>query len=146
MSESISEACRRLAPQGAGNPKRSTRRAVIKWAAVVAVCLVALFVGLSIAIRPAANQANQAYQGASQNLAAAQQAASVSLAKYDAIQTGMSLQQVQSIAGWSGTQSSNLDEGGTTNWVYEWQNSDGSNMNVQFQNGAVIGKAQAGLR
>jgi hypothetical protein len=146
MSESISEACRRLAPQGAAGPKRSARRTVVKWAAIVAVCLVVLFVGLSIAIRPAANQANQAYQGASQNLAAAQQAASVSLAKYDAIQTGMSLHQVQSIAGWPGTQASNLDEGGTSNWVYEWQNTDGSNMNVQFQNGAVIGKAQAGLQ
>ena len=146
MSESISEACRRLAPQGAAGAKRAPKRPVVKWAVIVAVGLVVLIVGLSIAIRPAANQANQAYQGASQNLAAAQHNASVSLAKYDTIQTGMSLQQVQSIAGSSGAQASNLDEGGTTNWVYDWQNSDGSNMNVQFQNGAVIGKAQAGLQ
>lgn len=146
MSESISEACRRLAPQGAGNPKGSTKRTIMTWAVIVVVGLVVMCIGLSIAIRPAANQANQAYQGALQNLSAAQRTASVSLAKYDAVQTGMSLHQVQSIAGWSGTQSSNLDEGGTSNWVYQWQNSDGSNMNVQFQNGVVIGKAQAGLR
>jgi hypothetical protein len=147
MSDSLTESCRRLGAQAETMPRRSPTRRAVKWIVIVAVCLVAVFVVLGLVIsRPSADQANQAYQGAQQNLSPAAQGGGVTLSEFNAIQSGMTLQQVQQVVRSSGTQISNLDTAGTSNWVYQWQNGDGSNMNVQFQNGVVIGKAQAGLQ
>lgn len=67
------------------------------------------------------------------------------MAQFNQVQNGMTLQQVEGILG-PGTPSVQGETAGISGAIYEWQNDDGSNMNVQFQNGLVIMKAQAGLR
>ncbi len=66
--------------------------------------------------------------------------------KYDQIQTNMHHDRVVKILRSSGTELSRVELGGYLTIMVEWQNRDGSNMNVMFQNGYVISKAQSGLR
>ena len=65
---------------------------------------------------------------------------------YDRIKNGMSYSQVVSIVGQKGKELSRSEMEGISTVIYMWQNDDGSNMNVMFQNGKVIQKAQFGLR
>jgi hypothetical protein len=76
----------------------------------------------------------------------------VSRSEYEQISYGMSYSQVASIIGYEGIQTS----GGTmdgipgvmpslTTEMYMWQNSDGSNLIVMFQNDALVNKTQTGL-
>ena len=72
--------------------------------------------------------------------------------KCNKIQTGMSYQQVSEIMGNPGELGASTSMpavpgvmAAIESKIYLWKNSDGSNMNVQFQNDKVIGKAQAGL-
>jgi hypothetical protein len=70
---------------------------------------------------------------------------SVTLEKFNLIQKGMSIQQVEKILGISGkiiAETNNLD---TVGQVYSWKNPDGSNAIVEFKDGQVVAKAQAGL-
>ena len=68
------------------------------------------------------------------------------LQMYNQIQTGMTLQQIQGIAGSSGTQDSHVAMSGITDDTYSWANPDGTSMNVSLQNGAVVAKGQFGLK
>jgi hypothetical protein len=65
---------------------------------------------------------------------------------YDRIQNGMSYRQVISIIGQEGEELSRTEMVDISTVMYMWQNDDGSNMNIMFQNGKVIQKAQFGLR
>lgn len=73
--------------------------------------------------------------------------------KFNKIQPGMSYSQVSTIMGDGGELMASTSMpavpgimGAIKNDIYVWKNSDGSNMNVQFQNEKVIGKAQFGLK
>jgi hypothetical protein len=61
------------------------------------------------------------------------------------VRTGMSVDQVAAILG-SGDEISRSDIAGYNTVMYSWKNRNGSNMNVMFQNGSVVSKAQFGLR
>lgn len=74
----------------------------------------------------------------------------VTRSEYQEVETGMSYSTVENIVGESGEKvsSSEVDgfggSGVSTN-LYRWQNSDGTNMVVIFQNNEVISKSQFGL-
>lgn len=67
------------------------------------------------------------------------------LGQFNRIQTGMSVNDVESIMGSPGEPMVDSSVAGYTGQMYKWQNADGSNMIVQFQNSAVVTKAQFGL-
>lgn len=57
----------------------------------------------------------------------------------------MSVSRVQSIMGNSGQELASGGDSDNHCEIVSWQNSDGSNMNVTFENGIVSNKAQSGL-
>lgn len=61
---------------------------------------------------------------------------------YDQLREGMSYAQVKDIVGFPGEELSSVELGGISTKMYMWQNMGGSNMNVTFQNGRLIAKAQ----
>ncbi len=70
----------------------------------------------------------------------------ITLDEFNKIETGMSYKDVVNIIGANGTLSSESSIGNYTTQIYTWYGSVfGANANVTFQNGKVIGKAQAGL-
>lgn len=75
--------------------------------------------------------------------------ATISLAEFQQIETGMTYEQVCSIVGGEGTLSSNVDIGVAEykTEIYQWsgEGSIGANANVTFQNDKVVSKAQIGL-
>ena len=147
-TETLSDSARRLAPSA---PNDIGSRRVPTWAAVLVIAIVALIAiyGIGVAFHSmngGINQAHDAQNGVVQNGNAAVARFTVTMAEFDAVQAGMSLPQVQTILHSNGTQEVHDDTAGITGDIYSWQNSDGSNMNVQFQNGAVITKAQFGLQ
>lgn len=71
--------------------------------------------------------------------------ANITLDKYNKISNGMTYNQVKKILG-EGQLTSQGQLLGTKTEIYEWINSDGSNMNVTFQNGKVESKAQFQLK
>lgn len=75
------------------------------------------------------------------------------LEKFNQIQTGMTYEQVKTIMGDPGsltTESKTPAVEGVSGEIiikgYEWQNPDGSNMQIMFMNSQVDTKAQAGLK
>ncbi|MEX2272575.1 MAG: DUF3862 domain-containing protein [Vicinamibacterales bacterium] len=70
----------------------------------------------------------------------------ITMAEFSKLQTGMTYQQVVEIVGVPGEEMSRSDLAGFTTVMYGWKNAGGSNMNAMFQNGALINKAQFGLR
>lgn len=69
----------------------------------------------------------------------------ISLDEFNAIQTGMTYDQVVEIVGSQGTLQSQAEIAGAKSEMYFWiflQNPGGSNANIQLSNGKVIGKAQ----
>jgi len=70
----------------------------------------------------------------------------VTMAEFSSLQTGMTYQQAVEIIGAPGEEMSRSDLAGYTTVMYGWKNSGGSNMNAMFQNGALVNKAQFGLR
>jgi hypothetical protein len=70
----------------------------------------------------------------------------ITLSQFSRVQTGMTVQEVQSVMGDAGKLTVDQNIAGMTGQVYQWQNPGGSNVIVQFQNGKVIQKAQAGLQ
>ena len=75
------------------------------------------------------------------------------LDKFNQVQTGMTYDQVKSIMGDAGqvtTESKSPSIPGVSDEIiikgYEWQNPDGSNMQIMFMNNQVDTKAQAGLK
>ena len=74
------------------------------------------------------------------------------LAKYQKVEVGMTYQQVSEIMGDKGIEEARSEmpkiPGISSKIVftsYRWQNPDGSNMGIQFENDKVTMKAQAGL-
>jgi len=70
----------------------------------------------------------------------------ISMEMYNKIKMRMTYIDVVKITGRNGTELSTVDITGYRTVMMMWQNNDGSNMNVMFQNGKVISKAQFGLR
>jgi hypothetical protein len=72
---------------------------------------------------------------------------SVTLREFDQIENGMSLRQVEGIFGGEGALLSTAGTGEFETAIYSWDGSGsfGANVNVTFQNDAVMGKAQFGL-
>jgi hypothetical protein len=92
---------------------------------------------------------NQLIKGTSADII--QSDASMSLAEFNKIQTGMTYQEVQDIVGGEGTLSSSVDIGMGSEYkteIYQWtgDGSIGANANVTFQGGKVMSKAQIGLK
>lgn len=78
--------------------------------------------------------------------------AKITYEKYKQINSGMSYQQVCSIIGFSGKECARSSMAGISGVMdsvetvmFEWHNSDGSNMNAIFQNDQLTQKAQSGL-
>lgn len=68
------------------------------------------------------------------------------LAKYHRIETGMTPDEVHEIMGSWGKEQARVEAAGILTVSYSWQNQDGANMTVMFQNGKVTSKGQFGLR
>ena len=69
----------------------------------------------------------------------------VTLRAYSKLKTGMNYTEASATIGCWGTEISRSDLAGYTTVMYSWQNPNGSNMNVMFQNGRLVSKAQFGL-
>ena len=69
----------------------------------------------------------------------------VTESEYNQIREGMSYSQVCQIIGANGEELSRTDIAGYSTVMYQWINSNGSNMNAMFQNGSLVSKAQFGL-
>jgi hypothetical protein len=65
---------------------------------------------------------------------------------YDAVAIGLTAANVEAILGRAGEELSRSEIADITTAMYVWQNRDGGNMNVLFQNGRVVSKAQFGLK
>ncbi|APC83859.1 hypothetical protein NPD12_2418 [Clostridium botulinum] len=57
---------------------------------------------------------------------------------------GSTYEEVKNMLG-EGKESTSSEMGGIKTVIYTWDNGDGSNMNVTFQNNKALAKAQAGL-
>ena len=69
----------------------------------------------------------------------------VTLEKFNLIQKGMTIEQVEKLLGLSGKIIAETNSIDTVGQVYSWKNSDGSNAIIEFKDGQVVAKAQAGL-
>jgi hypothetical protein len=67
------------------------------------------------------------------------------MGKFSSLHTGMSMSEILNIMGCAGSMLSSSTIAGYRTDMFEWQGSPG-NMNVMFQNGRLISKAQSGLR
>ncbi len=72
----------------------------------------------------------------------------ISKSEFEAIQTGMTYEEVVSIIGGEGELSSQVDIAGYNTKMYMWEGegSIGANANVTFQNNSLTSKAQFGLK
>ena len=70
----------------------------------------------------------------------------VNMENFKELQTGMTYEQVAGILGQEGEEMSRSEIAGTITVLYTWKADDFSNMNVTFQNNALVSKAQLGLR
>jgi hypothetical protein len=70
----------------------------------------------------------------------------ITLAKFNQIQNGMSIQQVQELIGSPGKLLGTSNTNNVVGKVYWWQNLQGSNAIVEFRNDLVVSKSQAGLK
>jgi hypothetical protein len=72
----------------------------------------------------------------------------ISLEEYNAVEIGMSYEEVTKIIGSKGTISSEAGEGEYKTFLVIWYGSGsaGSNTNITFQNNKVMAKAQFGLK
>lgn len=72
----------------------------------------------------------------------------ISKAEFDAIQTGMTYEEVIAIIGGEGELSSQVDVAGynTKMYIWEGEGSIGANANATFQNNSLTSKAQFGLK
>jgi hypothetical protein len=70
----------------------------------------------------------------------------VTLAKFGALQTGVSRTKAESVMGGAGTELSHSSLAGFETEAWTWKNANGSNMIVMFQNDHLITKSQSGLR
>jgi hypothetical protein len=78
-------------------------------------------------------------------LASAEERTVVTLEKFNLIQKGMTIEQVEKVLGASGKIIAETNTVDTVGRVYSWKNPEGSNAIVEFKDGLVVAKAQAGL-
>ena len=69
----------------------------------------------------------------------------VNLEKFNRIQKGMTIEQVEKILGKSGQVIAENNSNNSIGQVYSWKNPQGSNAIIEFKDGQVVAKAQAGL-
>jgi hypothetical protein len=72
--------------------------------------------------------------------------ANVTMRMYEVIQPGCSADLAFRILGMRCQELSRSDIGGVTTSYYMWQNADGSNLSLMFQNGSVAIRGQFGLK
>ncbi len=69
----------------------------------------------------------------------------ITLEKFNRIQKGMTIEQVEKVFGASGKVIAENNSSSSIGQVYSWKNSQGSNAIIEFKDGQVVAKAQAGL-
>lgn len=69
----------------------------------------------------------------------------VTLEKFNRIQKGMTIDQVDQVFGASGKVIAENNSSDSIGKVYSWKNPQGSNAIIEFKDGQVVAKAQAGL-
>ena len=69
----------------------------------------------------------------------------ISVEKYRAVRAGMTHEEVEGLVGSVGVEGSRTEQSGFSMAVYQWDNPDGSYMQVTFNNGLVTTKSQLGL-
>ncbi|MFM7603107.1 MAG: hypothetical protein ACKO7R_18220 [Pseudanabaena sp.] len=69
----------------------------------------------------------------------------VTLEKFNRIQKGMTIEQVEKVFGKSGQVIAENNSNNSVGQVYSWKNPQGSNAIIEFKDGQVVAKAQAGL-
>ncbi|MGQ9867217.1 MAG: hypothetical protein ACUVSQ_13220 [Pseudanabaenaceae cyanobacterium] len=69
----------------------------------------------------------------------------LTLANFEQVQEGMDLATVQALLGSNGQAIAETEVAGSKAQVFSWKNADGSNAIVEFRDGKVTAKAQAGL-
>ncbi len=69
----------------------------------------------------------------------------VTIEKFNRIQKGMTIEQVEKILGASGKVIAENNSSDSIGKVYSWKNPQGSNALIEFKDGQVVAKAQAGL-
>lgn len=69
----------------------------------------------------------------------------ITLEKFNRIQKGMTVGQVEKVFGTSGKIIAENNSSNSIGQVYSWKNPQGSNAIIEFKDGQVVAKAQAGL-
>lgn len=69
----------------------------------------------------------------------------ITLEKFNLVQKGMTVEQVEQIFGVSGKVIAENTANNSVGKVYSWKNPQGSNAIIEFKDGQVVAKAQAGL-
>ncbi|MCL1494920.1 MAG: hypothetical protein M1G31_29875 [Pseudanabaena sp. Salubria-1] len=69
----------------------------------------------------------------------------ITLEKFNRIQKGMTIEQVEKVFGTSGKVIAENNSNNSIGQVYSWKNPEGSNAIIEFKDGQVVAKAQAGL-
>jgi hypothetical protein len=69
----------------------------------------------------------------------------INLEKFNRIQKGMTIEQVEKVFGASGKVIAENNSSNSIGQVYSWKNPQGSNAIIEFKDGQVVAKAQAGL-
>ena len=94
-------------------------------------------------IAPTTNIANPATN--TSPIAVQEEEQVITLEKFNRIQKGMTIEQVEKIFGASGKVIAENNSSNSIGRVYSWKNPQGSNAIIEFKDGQVVAKAQAGL-
>jgi hypothetical protein len=113
--------------------------AIIGIIACIAIVVVAMAMSST---NSAAKQASDANTGFNQNVGGLH----YTLSEFNQLQPGMAQSQAQGILGHGGTMTAQSGVGGVDTEAWSYQNSDGSNIQLMFQCGTLVQKAQAGLQ
>lgn len=129
-----------------GSPtKKKTSRLLIGCLGLLGALILLFVIAAIVGVKPPLSS-----QGTSatstQGSSAPTKAQGITMAKFLAIESGMSYRQVVEILGKSGQEMSRTDMAGNTLVMYSWKaNWTGANMTAMFRNGKLISKAQFGL-
>lgn len=113
---------------------------------LLAVLLVIIFIGAGIAGIAGTFGSNKAIQKTMSGTS--DESEYITMEEYNAIETGMSYDEVKEIVGSSGEISSQVESNSIKIVIVTWYGNGvaGSNANVTFTNNEVTGKAQVGLQ
>lgn len=129
---------------GCGNPMKKPKKKKHGCLALILFVII-FFGGIGIVIMLTTGQ-NSAIQKSVSGVS--DDSEYITLEEYNAIETGMTYEDVAEIVGSSGTISSQVESGGVKIVIVTWYGNGvaGSNANVTFTNNKVTGKAQVGLK